>query len=77
MTTQELAAIVAAVKQEVRRSLGPWLTEAEVADRLRVSVYWVRENRAALGARVLPGKRGRSWRYHREAVDRCLRSVGV
>ena len=74
MTDQELTAIVAAVKTEVRRSLSPWLTEAEAADYLRVSPDWIREHRKELGARVIPGKRGRSWRYHRESIDRALMS---
>lgn len=49
-----------------------WLTEGDVCKRLGVGKQWVRDNRQSLGARVLPAKKGKAWRYNVAAVDRCL-----
>lgn len=66
MTDPELAAIVQAVRAEVRRAMSPWMTEGEAADYLHVAPQWIRDHRADLRPRLF----GKRWRYRRDAIDR-------
>lgn len=68
MDTQEIVkAVVAAVRQELRRHDG-WLTEAEAAEYLRVSPTTIRENRKVFKPRLF----GKRWKYSRAALDAAL-----
>lgn len=59
-------------KNEVRRAATAWLTEAETADRLRMSVKWLRKMRL-VGGGVRFAKFGSAVRYSLSDIEQYER----